>query len=160
MGLLDFFDRFIVEHGSAKIQEKHIALLKEQVTVFDRKFLLLESDNRDFRAENEKLKANNLNLKEQNIELEKKLKNYEQPTHDSPLDEIEVKILVHLAKREARTTAQISEEMKISEPIIAFHVEEMKGKGMVTSEHVPTLGDCWYLEQKGRKYLIVNKLIT
>jgi predicted RNase H-like nuclease (RuvC/YqgF family) len=151
--LTDLLNKFIIEHGSAKIHKEHIALLKDQAT-------LIEKDNSSLKTENVALKSENEQLKNETIELKKKLNTYEQSTHDIHLNEIEVKILVNLAKRESRTTKQISTKLNVAEAMITFCIVELKEKGMVNFQHVGTIGDCWSLEQKGRKYLVENGLLS
>jgi hypothetical protein len=43
MLLLEPLEKLIIEHGSAIIQTKHIALLKEQVVLFEKKIIDLEA---------------------------------------------------------------------------------------------------------------------
>ncbi len=70
-------EKLITEHGSAVIQEKHIALLKEQLTLLKEKFSVLES-------ENETLKTENQNLKTDNEQLKKKTEEYKNTLHKKP----------------------------------------------------------------------------
>lgn len=60
------FEKLIVEHGSAVVQGKHIALLKEQ-------FSLLGKENSTLKSDNEVLKSKLQNLEKENIELKQKI---------------------------------------------------------------------------------------
>jgi len=54
--LTDYFDKVIIEHGSAVIQEKHIALLKEQLGLVEREKINLEKKIEELETVNHKLK--------------------------------------------------------------------------------------------------------
>lgn len=45
MGLVDYFNKWIVEHGSAVVQEKQIAFLRDQLDAADKKISEFESEN-------------------------------------------------------------------------------------------------------------------
>jgi hypothetical protein len=49
-------ERLVIEHGSAVIQEKHIALLKEQLTLLSEKFSTLDLENQKLVTDNAELK--------------------------------------------------------------------------------------------------------
>jgi len=70
--LFDPIEKLITEHGSAVIQEKHIAFLREQLTVLKEKFSVLESENETFKTENHNLKTEIDQLKKQINEFHKK----------------------------------------------------------------------------------------
>lgn len=63
-------ERLVIEHGSAVIQEKHIALLKEQLALLSDKFSTLESEKDKIYTELQKLVT-------ENTELKKKIQIYE-----------------------------------------------------------------------------------
>lgn len=70
MALFDPLERLITEHGSAAIQEKHIALLTCELAILKDKFLLLATENETLEAENKALKAENMHLKTQIAKIE------------------------------------------------------------------------------------------
>ena len=152
MALLELFDKWIVERGSAKVQEKHIALFRDQLADAEAKIAVLESGNIDLTT---KLLESEKEIKI----LRRKLQEYEKKPHDLTIEETEVKILTFLSSTESSPVKEISNSLNFGETVAAFHLEELKRKGMVKSNHVPTLGDYWSLEQPGRKYLIQNNLI-
>ena len=49
--LLDKFDKFIVEHGSAIVRGDHIALLREQLQIAEKQIAKLEKENGDLKTE-------------------------------------------------------------------------------------------------------------
>ncbi len=62
MGLSDLFNKLIIEHGSAVVQGKHIAMFRDELTILDKKLLesesrikQLESENKNLRAEKDEL---------------------------------------------------------------------------------------------------------
>ncbi|MDO8446410.1 MAG: hypothetical protein Q7T53_09985 [Deltaproteobacteria bacterium] len=61
--LFDPIEKLITEHGSAAIQEKHIALLREQLTILKDKFSVLEAENHTLKSENQNLETENKQLK-------------------------------------------------------------------------------------------------
>ena len=78
--LSDLFSKPVIEHGSAIIQEKQIALFKDELAILGRK--LTESDSRI-----EKLEMENQNLKTDNEQLKKIIQSYEIPSHNNLLQE-------------------------------------------------------------------------
>jgi cell division protein FtsB len=63
MGLLELFNKWIVENGSTVLQERHIALFRDHLVAADKNTLALESENSELKSENSELKANNETLK-------------------------------------------------------------------------------------------------
>ena len=57
MGLTDRFNNWIIEHGSAIVQEKHIAFFRDQLTAADKKISTLEQENISLKQENTNLKS-------------------------------------------------------------------------------------------------------
>lgn len=99
MGFLDLFNKLIVEHGSAEVQSKHIALVREQLTLADKRIIELETENTLFKS---KLENAETTIQEQTTvieELRTKIQEYEKiqkkPSHKqeraeawNPLDEV------------------------------------------------------------------------
>ena len=71
MGLLDLFDKWIVERGSALVQEKHIAFIREKLVAADKEIISLKEKVAMLTAENEKLKAEKINSDKKHSELQK-----------------------------------------------------------------------------------------
>lgn len=156
----DLLNKLVIEHGSAVIQEKHIALLKEQATILEKKTVSLESEIMTLKEENTELKTLNQNLRNENIDLKQKVQGYEKPDHASPLEDIQTKILLCISE-DSRTAQEVSTSLNTGKEVIKFHLAELEARNMVKSEHVPMgVGDIWSLEQDGRKYLISNNLIS
>jgi FtsZ-binding cell division protein ZapB len=67
--LLSPLERLITEHGSATIQSKHIALLKEQFSIAEKEIAALKIEVSSLQSENENLKAENQELIQENEKL-------------------------------------------------------------------------------------------
>lgn len=150
--LSDLFSKFIVEHGSAVVQEKHIALLKEQ-------FALLEKENTSLKTENK-------DLKHKIINLDKQIKSYQKSDRKIALSDDEIKVLCFLAEQTSDDISPeiISSSTNMSLQVIQFHLDNLKMKKMIGNRPIAPFDHStkryWYLEQQGRKYLIENKRIT
>ena len=150
--LSDLFGKLIIEHGSAVIQEKHIALLKEQ-------FSLLEKENTSLKAENNELKNEIINLK-------KKINLYEKSSHVVVVDEVELKILIYISNQEHDEISpeDIAESLGIKLQVVVFHLGELKTKQLLNSGPIAPFNYSpkrfWSLSQNGRRYLIENKHIS
>lgn len=157
--LSDLFNKLITEHGSAVIQEKHIALLREQLTILDKKLTMLDSENKVLKSENETLKAENQTLNIENEKLKQKIQEYEQP-HTILLDPTELEILKLLFARDRLTTEQVAQTLKIQTQKAKFHLEELLKYRLVHIASSIGKGVSWYLSQEGRRYVIENKLVS
>jgi len=56
MGLLDNFEKLIVEHGSAAVRADHIALLRDEIAAAEKHIAKLETDNAVLADENRDLR--------------------------------------------------------------------------------------------------------
>ena len=68
MKITDIFapiEKFITEHGSAAIQEKHIAFLREQLSILKEKFGTTERTLQDCQSKQKELEAQNADLRQQ-----------------------------------------------------------------------------------------------
>ena len=156
MMLLEPLEKLITEHGSAVIQEKHIALLREQLAILDKKLTMLESENKVLKAENEALKPQNQTLTVEIDKLRQKIQEYEQP-HDTLLDPIQVKILEHLFVHDRLTTEQIAKALNIQPQEAKFHLEELLNRKPPFVHIAASMGkQSWYLLQEGRRYARQN----
>jgi regulator of replication initiation timing len=75
--LLDSFDHFINEHGSANILKERLALASDQYAFLEQQFAALKSENEILKTENKDLKAENKRFKLDNDNLKKKIDEYE-----------------------------------------------------------------------------------
>lgn len=98
MGFLDLFNRLIIEHGSAEVQSKHIALVREQLALADKRIAELESENSLLKSKLENTETTIQELTKENEKLQTKIQEYEniqkKPLHKqergepwSPFDE-------------------------------------------------------------------------
>ena len=174
MGLLDLFNQWIVERGSAAVQERHLSMFRDQLAMTDKKISMLESENAALKTENDKFKAEVENLRIATNELTAKIKTYEYPTHDILLEEIQITILKLLFSTEKLTTEQIAASLNIQLQTAKYHLEELANLHMVSlqsfSEQVPGYGpfhpnalrrySAWLIRQPGRKFLIANGYVS
>ena len=165
--ILDEIEKFITEHGSAPILDRHIELLKTEIAASDKKIVALAEKVVAFEkqlaisaSENKKLKTETQKLKIiiQDYENREKISEAakEKSFHNILLNDIEIKILLYLASNKNKTSQQIAAAIDITDTVIDYHLVEMNGKGLVVS-YAPGL---WCSEHKGNKYLIENKLIS
>jgi predicted RNase H-like nuclease (RuvC/YqgF family) len=68
--ILGPLEKLITEHGSAVIQERHISLLKSELTVYEKRISELQAENTVLKAELKKSQT-------ENEELRAKVKEYE-----------------------------------------------------------------------------------
>ena len=150
--LSGLFEKLIIEHGSAVVQEKHIALLKEQ-------FSLLEKENRDLKAANDAL-INDIRS------LKKKIHLYEKSSQAISIDETELQILTYIASQEHDEISpeDIAESLSINLQIVEFHLGNLENKQMLASRKIAPFDMSpkrfWSLSHGGRSYLIENKHIS
>ena len=161
--LRDSFEKLIIEHGSAVIQEKHIALFKDQLLIAEKENAKLTTENTVLNEKLKVLESENQNLKNENEQLKKKVQSYEQPNHDNLLAETKINILKLLFKQDKLPTEQIAQNLGYEIQTAKFHLEELKSHQMI--KDIPyrknkqlTIG--WFLQQEGRRYLIENKLTS
>ncbi len=159
--LLERLEKLVIEHGSAAIQEKHIAFLREELMILDKKFLVLESENKILKTENEALKFQNQGLATDNDKLRQKIQEYEQP-YNIQLDPIQVKILEHLFTHEKLNTEQIAKTFNIQPQEAKFHMEELLNHDPPLVHITTSMGRprSWYLSQEGRRYVMQNQQIS
>jgi hypothetical protein len=83
MGLTDLFNKWIVEHGSAIVQEKQIAFFRDQLVAADKKAVLLESENAGLKTKIENLESDLETSIKENEELRSKIQEYEHIDEDN-----------------------------------------------------------------------------
>jgi phage shock protein A len=80
--LLAPLEKFITEHGSAKIQEKHIALLKEQYSILEKENIKLTTENKALQSKISVLESEKQALIKESENLRKKIQTYERRYHN------------------------------------------------------------------------------
>lgn len=153
--LSDLFSKLVVEHGSAIITEKHLALFKDQLTLAEKEIKKLTSALEDCQAENNKLR-----------EIVQK---HQKPNDDSTLNETAVNILILLSKHDDRSQVRaehIAESLNVGLQAATFYLNDLAGRNMVLKNRMlgsditgGTSYSYWTLKQEGRRYLVENKLI-
>jgi len=164
MGLLELFSKLVVEHGSAEVQSKHIAMFKDQLVLADKRILELESENAVLTSKLENAETTIQQLTKEDEILRRKIQDYEQhaeqPTHTDPLEEIKVKLLCALSLQQHLTLTELASSSNSGRDFVQFHLDELKAKHMVKVIKRYCEPDLWTLIHDGRKYLIENGLLT
>ena len=150
-------ETLIVEHGSAVVQQKHIALLKEQLSHLAQNFNSLEKENADLQTEIDCLRA-------ENSQLKCKIEGYEDTSLSSLLDEVKINILKFLAERPKSVPLEIAQAVGSKEETTNFHLQEMQKNKFVTRgttrRDYGRIFTCWSLDQEGRRFLVENQMIS
>jgi len=154
----DSFEKLITEHGSAVIQEKHIALLREQLAILDKQFSVLSSENGTLKSENETLKSQNQALVVENDKLRQKIQEYEQP-HETLLDPIEEEILLLLHGRK-RMQEEVAKLKNLYPDVAKMHLMKLFDLGMATTSQGADRKLYWHIKELGTRYLKDHNLIT
>jgi hypothetical protein len=155
-------EKLITEHGSAVVQEKHIALLKEQFSILERENTKLNTRLEKSESENKGLKTENKNLKNEIIQLKKKIETHEKSTHNILLDDAQILILQCLSNLPRDTALPLEPMMlacNLSEQSTLYHLKELEDEFMIESEYINDVPH-WFLDHDGRGYLIKHKLIS
>jgi hypothetical protein len=163
MGLIELFNQWIVERGSAVVQEKHIALFRDQLAAVDKKTTLLESEVSMLKGKLKKSESDLQTLQEENEILRSKRQEYDQsslePTRSTLLDDNKIKIFQCLWNNpRGLTEDQISNMLLFGIQIVKYHLEALETQKMIDAPW--RLPRPWKLLQGGREYLIKNKLIS
>ena len=159
--LSEQLQKLIKEHGSASILRDHLALFKDQVVILEKKATLLQSENVILKTENGKLNSKIQQLIKNDEKLWQKIQKYEQ-SHNILLDKEKTDILLYIHKNIGDTlTFQIIQSLNMSEDIAKYHLHELYKEELI-SKGLPILPgqQSWNINDKGKKYLIENKLIT
>lgn len=155
MGLTELFNEWIVERGSAKVQEKHIALFRDQLTMADKRIAKLESELKNSQA------RINQHTKE-NAVLSQKIKAYENSSHTTSIDDTKIKILIFLSKfssGDELDANDIASACEISDQVALFHLEELDKIRYVSASLAIGRPPLWYIAHEGRRYLIQHGLL-
>ncbi len=70
MGLFEKLEKLINEHGSANIQEKHIAFIRDELAILKEKFTMITQENSLLKTENQKLTTERDILRQKTKEYE------------------------------------------------------------------------------------------
>jgi len=127
-----------------------------------------------YKAELEEMKVENAKLKQKVLSLESEKENLRQEiqrrdevvqkenSHKNLLDKEKTDMLLFLHINAGDThTFQITQSLNISEDIVKYHLQELR-KEQFINEGLPYLKgqQSWNITDKGKKYLIENKIIT
>jgi len=157
MGLLDLFNQWIVERGSAAVQEKHIALFRDQLAQADKRIVELESEITSLKGKLNNSQTTINQLTKENTELKKKNQISEKPSQSVPsLDDSKIKIISLLSKisdEKEIVTGYIASQCNLSLQATKFYLEELENDEMVSSSRYVDGTSTWSIDQEGRRYL-------
>lgn len=159
--ILGEIERLINEKGSAAIMKERLSLAADQYSALEKKLTdanirreQLESENKSLKLEIQNINTVIDDLRRENETL------HDNTLHDKSLEEVEVEILKCITGK-PKTDKEISSMLNKNVELIKYHLEELKNINMTKSERVGLgVGDIWYLEQLGRKYLKINNLLN
>jgi hypothetical protein len=160
MGLLDLFNQWIVERGSATVQEKHIALFRDQLTLADKRITELESEITSLKSKLKNSQTTINQLTKESAELKKINHVSEKTSHDDSLPKEQEKILLFLAANSDQmfSSNTIMLECGLSEHKALYHIKKLEEDVLIASEF--TDGEYYYsLDDDGRAYLVEHDLI-
>lgn len=166
MELIDRFNELIVEHGSSVVQEKHIALFRDQLSLADKKIFELEFKVSNLNIQLEKAKSAIQKLTKENEEqntiinnLNREKENLQNKSfHNTPLEDTEIKILKKIFET-AQTEKSLSEYTNLSYEHVQYYLEKLIAKNAIRKARLGTGTTLYSIEQSGREYLIQNGLI-
>ena len=167
MGLLDSIEKLITEHGSAAILRERISLANDQYSALEQRNAELQADNAALKAEQESLRAEVERLRLHNEKLTQQQAtqpNLRVAGHTEPLEEIRENILVALAGASEMMADRIALNLKVSDALATFHLEELKLAKLVSAQcFVAGMGydsvTEWSISQAGRAYLFKRGLL-
>jgi hypothetical protein len=164
MGIFESIEKLITEHGSAQILRERIQLVKDQHDKLER----------DLAAANKRMAA----LEQENASLQAKLDGSRgRSTHrrtlplastaNERLPAERESVLAFMTGRSDNTEAtDVSAGLGIGVEHAKFHLEALKGEGLLHSTHyagLPSMGigaaDSYELSQPGREYLYTHGLL-
>jgi len=162
MSLLDLFNQWIVERGSAAVQEKHIALFKDRLALADKKITELESEIVSLKSNLLDSQTTFNQLSKENNELKSNVQDDKKLPHISPLDESQVSILRILAATGSGIYLPlhtIMSDCSLSEQVAIYHLQELENLKLIEPDYRNNM-PCWALNHNGRGYLIKHKIVS
>jgi DNA-binding MarR family transcriptional regulator len=128
------------------------SVLREKIATFESENAALQTEVAILKDDKRKLEAENKRLKDE-------IKSF---THTDDLHETEIKILVHLANLDGSDDEEnIVASLKLGQTRTDYFLQSLWDKDYIRRSAVLMSGQevIYYLEQKGREYLIKNDLI-
>ena len=161
VALTDKFEKLITEHGSATIQSKHIALLKDQFAFLEKENAKINAKLDKFISKNQILRTENKTLKSETAQLKKKIQSYEKPAHNASHIKERETILLFLANNSDMVfpADDIASECGLSEHKTLYHIEKLEKDDMITASYSDDI-PFWSLDDDGRAYLIEKNLLS
>lgn len=128
------------------------AVLREKITTFENEIAALKQENASLKDDKRELQAENKRLKDEIKSL----------THTVDLDDTEIKILVQLADPHRHHTAEgLRNQLQIHPTKLDYYLEGLEEKGYIRTPSLYVIDEPmnYYIDQKGREFLIKNNLI-
>lgn len=152
------------------------AVLRERLTNQETKMAVVEEENLVLKTKNLILKNKNSDLKSLIVDLRQEIQRRDdviqkEKSQDNLLDKVSINVLKLLFRQDNLTSEQIAQSLNVNLQMANFHLKELKAKGMLKQQtiyHDPPPSKNWFkrqgilvwvLMQKGRKYLINNKIV-
>jgi DNA repair exonuclease SbcCD ATPase subunit len=126
------------------------AVLREKIATIEEKQAALETENAILKDDKRKLQARILELEHQLQALTKS---------DAELTDVEVALLQCLTNKEVHEAEQMAAMVKSNLTRVEYHLHKLIQAGYVGSPPPIVAGPAWYyLEHKGREYLVERNL--
>ncbi|WP_306601842.1 hypothetical protein [Geothrix sp. 21YS21S-2] len=155
MGLPDFLEKLVIEHGSAAVSKERIELLKERMTAQDKRVEDLQVELERFRLIARDFELENYRLKDQIEELEGKLQRSKPERLESELEDLLLLVAEGTITWEDGYLGQVPGNHQVAR----YRLDELTDLHLVSRTCFTDGRVDWDLNHEGRKYLIVNKLI-
>jgi chromosome segregation ATPase len=137
----------------------HAAHLQDRVREFEAKHAALETENAILKDEK---RALNLKIQELEAEVVNLKDEIHELTHTDDLHETEIKILVYLADENTLNfTDSMLINLQLDKTRLSYFLEILRNREYISYFGGSFIGEPirYYLNQKGREYLITNNLI-
>ncbi len=161
MGLLELFNQWIIERGSAVVQEKHIALFRDQLVEADKINLALESENSILKNKVETLAPELHEARQEIKRLNDVIETHREKQDISKLDDVTEDILKIFFN--AGRELSVRDFGNFPSNVVRYHFDLLLKDGLITqtktdfeplSEETTVMYD---LTPSGRKYIFENK---
>ncbi len=155
-------ERLVIEHGSAVVQEKHIALFRDQLALADKSITKLESEITTLKDQLKDSQTTIAQLTKENAELKQKIQSNQKTSQLSILPDPQIKILQTLATLKGTQMYPLESIMSacgLSEQQAQYHLEELEDNCMIVSADIGSIR-VWELDHDGRGYLIEHNLLS
>lgn len=149
-------EKLLKQHGA-------LAMLKEHLKLLERRYSALERQLLDGRQRIARLEEDKQRLVQENLRLTEAMHRVE-GGKDTPAQpyaqKIKMSILFLLSEQGGITTDQIAEALGRDRDSICLLLEELETQRLVSARYSYFRPATWRLSQDGRRYLIVNGVLS